>query len=160
MSSSASTVRLDDECLDVQEFHQKLGLWPAQLEPGHLTRRKLGERIRFLQEELDELTDAADEQDLAKIADALVDLVYVAKGTALMLGLPWTEHWLEVQIANLKKERGTGPRGNVIDAMKPEGWRPPNHERVLRIAGYRGRAAWQGQELDDQHVLHKLRGKQ
>ncbi len=44
-------------------------------------------------------------QDLPKIADALVDLVYVALGTAHMHALPWQKLWDDVQRANMSKER-------------------------------------------------------
>jgi predicted HAD superfamily Cof-like phosphohydrolase len=99
------------------------------------------ERIAFLQEELDELRAAAAANDLAGQADALVDLVYVAKGTALMLGLPWEELWTVVQRANMAKTRGTTKRGVKADCAKPPGWAPPDLDGALRAAGYE-RETW------------------
>lgn len=104
--------------------------------PAHLTRRKLQERIDFLQEELDEFKKACDEQDLAEQADALVDLVYVALGTANMLGLPWKKLWDDVQRANMAKVRGVGKRGHLVDCIKPEGWVGPQTMAILKDAGY------------------------
>jgi len=45
------------------------------------------------------------EQDLPQIADALVDLVYVALGTSHLHGFPWPVLWNDVQRANMSKER-------------------------------------------------------
>lgn len=120
---------------DVKEFHQKFGLIWAD-EPGHLTVRKLIERIEFMQEELNEFIDAVHLQDLAKQADALVDLVYVALGTAVQLGLPWQALWDDVHAANMRKARGVTKRGHQVDVTKPPGWRGPEPYRILTEAGY------------------------
>ena len=120
---------------DVKAFHEKFGFLVHET-PGHLTKRKLRERVEFLEEELAEFKVACATQDLAEQGDALIDLVYVALGTAVMLGLPWEAMWAEVQRANMAKERGVGKRGHQFDCVKPEGWMPPNHEYVLRVHGY------------------------
>lgn len=149
---------------DVREFHVKFGHLTND-SPVHLTKRKLLERIKFLQEELDEFTEAAGyerrsrvdndnefidtyfeklnldlgtevDQDLPLQADALVDMVYVALGTAVMLGLPWQELWDDVQRANMSKTRGVGKRGNLVDCIKPDGWEPPKTLKILLANGY------------------------
>lgn len=130
--------RLDKELEDVRSFHRRFDIWQHS-KPGHLSGQKLRERIAFLQEELDELKQALETNDLSDQADALVDLVYVAKGTALMLGLPWEEMWDEVQRANMAKVRGQTKRGNKIDVTKPPGWEPPNHNVILIKHGYKSR---------------------
>jgi predicted HAD superfamily Cof-like phosphohydrolase len=94
------------------------------------------ERIDFLVEELTELQNGAEHHLIAEVADALVDLVYVAKGTAVMMGLPWQELWDDVHRANTAKERGIGKRGHKIDLIKPAGWHPPQTLKVLSKAGY------------------------
>lgn len=145
------------EFRDVYDFHRKFGLMAA-VRPRHLTRHKLKERVEFLLEELQEFTEACgldaevmldengdrhtiinevnDDQDLAQQADALVDLVYVALGTAVMLGLPWDVLWADVQRANITKERGVTHRGHAIDVRKPAGWVGPRTEEILAAAGY------------------------
>lgn len=128
-------VTFDPEYADVRRFHQKIGLLVTDA-PTHLTGRKLKERIEFLQEELDEFGDCAALQDLKGMFDALLDIVYVAKGTAVMMGLPWAEGWREVQRSNMEKVPGVTHRGHQVDAKKPEGWLPPRLDLVLRIAGY------------------------
>ena len=131
-----------DEFKDVKNFHQKFGLMaPEGLQPVHLTQRKLGERVEFMQEELDEFKKAVESQDMAGLADALVDLVYVAKGTAVMMNLPWNVLWAEVQRANMDKVRGMTKRGHPVDVTKPEGWQPPHIDEVLGGHQYK-RADW------------------
>lgn len=125
----------DWETEDVAQFFEKMGMW-ATSAPCHISPRKLAERVAFLQEELDELKAAGETNDLAKQVDALIDLVYVAKGTALLLGVEWEKHWDEVQRANLAKEPGVTSRGNKLDAVKPPGWLPPDHESLLSGQGY------------------------
>jgi predicted HAD superfamily Cof-like phosphohydrolase len=136
---------------DVRAFHCRFG----QLDPGrpvHLTRRKLRERANFMLEELDEFATGAGlervddgyifsdwrDQDLAGQADALVDLVYVALGTAAMLGLPWDALWADVQRANMAKVKGPTHRamGYGADIAKPEGWVGPRTVEILTAAGY------------------------
>jgi predicted HAD superfamily Cof-like phosphohydrolase len=125
----------DPETRDVRDLMTKFGImWFDS--PGHLTTRKALERHAFLQEELDEFKRAVDSQDLEEQVDALVDLVYVAKGTALMLGVDWDRHWEEVHRANLSKERGVTKRGAKVDLVKPPGWRPPDHYELLLAQGY------------------------
>lgn len=150
------------EIRDVEKFHKKFGIMTADL-PRHITHRKLKERLEFLFEELFEFASGCgfvvsangypigvkqtehitpiefmdvDEQDMPEMADALIDLVYVAKGTAVMMGLPWKELWDDVQRANMEKVRGVGKRGHAVDCIKPEGWVPPQTAAVLKDNGY------------------------
>lgn len=75
--------------------------------------------------------------DLAGQADALVDLVYVALGTAVMMGLPWQELWSDVHAANLRKVRGRTKRDMPLDLMKPEGWAGPQTASILGSHGWK-----------------------
>lgn len=77
-------------------------------------------------EELQEFTAAAMTGDMVEAADGLADLVYVTLGTAWMMGLPFEKIFDHVHNCNMKKRRGVGSRGNAIDAIKPDGWQPPN----------------------------------
>lgn len=101
---------------------------------------RMGFREKFLAEELDEFREGLDEHDMIKVADALVDLVYVAMGTAYGLGLPWQELWEEVQKANMRKVRAKNAseskRGSAADVIKPEGWQPPDIAGVLERFGF------------------------
>lgn len=73
--------------------------------------------------------------------DALLDLVYVAMGTAHFLGYPWQMGWRLVQRANMakiraKKDASDSKRGSSFDVVKPPGWTPPNIERLLGRIGF------------------------
>ena len=100
-------------------------------------------RTKFMLEELLEFADAQYRADLPAAADALVDLVYVALGTAHLMGLPFDELWRTVQLANLQKERATGAddprskRGHHLDVVKPVGWQAPDHVPVLLAHGWK-----------------------
>lgn len=121
---------------DVRKFHKRFGLM-AHDRPGHITRRKAIEETAFLTEKVLEFSHHAYEQDLAGMQNALVDLVYVAKSVAVMLGLPWEEAWAETHRANMEKEPGTSHRGHRVDVVKPESWEPPDHDAILARNGYR-----------------------
>ena len=62
-------------------------------------------RTFFLMEELAEYTQAITKKDDAAALDALVDIVYIALGTAWLFNLPFEKAWKEVQTANMKKIR-------------------------------------------------------
>lgn len=121
---------------DVRTFTETFDLCPKSWldTPGRLPKKLLQERIDFLQEELDELRDARDDASLSGQFDALLDLVYVAIGTAIMMGLPWQRGWDLVHAANMKKRRGVTHRGHEVDLVKPPGWEPPDLEALLQSA--------------------------
>lgn len=130
---------------DVKDFHKKFGL-PHDGPSKPLDPEMAAYRIGFMQEELREYIVAYQENDLEKQFDALLDLVYVAMGTAVLHGFPWQEGWDEVQRANMSKVRATSAeqskRGSVYDVVKPEGWRGPDLKSVLE----RQAAPWRAQE--------------
>lgn len=122
---------------DVAAFHEKFGL-TYNGGPRLLDFDVLSFRMKFLEEELGEFIESAAEQDLPGMADALIDLVYVAMGTAYMLGLPWQQLWNEVQRANMSKVRAQSKdeskRGSSLDVIKPAGWTGPDIKRILEEA--------------------------
>lgn len=131
---------------DVGDFHEKFGL-PVVRHPGDgmgpqgWSDELMEFRLRFLAEELKEFEEGVQQQDHAKMADALIDLVYVAMGTAHHLGYPWQELWSEVQRANMTKQRAQADgsdsaRGSSLDVVKPPGWEPPDVESILRRYGF------------------------
>lgn len=128
----------DKEFNDVASCHKKFGI-TVSTRPPALKKSldfSLSERAAFIQEELNELSQGISEKNMAEIADALVDIVYVAKGTAVMLGLPWEKLWDDVQRANMAKVAGRGKRGHSIDLIKPPFWVPPRTEEILKDGGY------------------------
>lgn len=127
---------VDQETLDVEQFLRRFGHLTRPPFPAHLTQRKLRERLECMQEELDEFKEGVELQDLAAQADALIDLVYFAKGTAIMMGLPWEELWSDVHWANMEKVPGVGKRGHRVDLVKPAGWEPPMTLLILKEHQY------------------------
>lgn len=120
---------------DIKEFHEKFGLQYTGL-PRQLPSDTADFRIKFLNEELQELIKAGAENDLEGQLDALVDLVYVALGTAYLQGLPFQAAWDEVHGCNMRKVKA-GPngegskRGSPHDVVKPEGWKGPDYSKIL-----------------------------
>lgn len=94
------------------------------------------DRIDHLGEELDETLLAANDNNLEEVIDGLVDLIYIAAGTIAMCGTTLEPHWNAVQKANISKERGMTKRGHSFDALKPDGWEPPNHKTILINLGW------------------------
>ena len=125
-----------DPVADVRAFFDKFHV-PYETKPVWPETELLDFRLKHLTEEYGELLLAYTEEDIAKFADALVDVVYLAIGTALTCGIPFKAVWREVQAANLRKERATGPddprgtRGCSFDVVKPTGWVPPNVEAAI-----------------------------
>jgi len=114
-------------------MHAKFGVREvtSKLSANHLAEY-LEFRIRFLQEELDEMKHASKENDPEEIVDALIDLCVVAIGTLDAYGVNAYKAWDEVHAANMTKEVGVkASRPNPLglpDLVKPEGWRAPSHE--------------------------------
>lgn len=124
---------------DVVEFHHKFNLNPNDVTPEQY-QQLLDFRKRFLEEELDEFIKGLEEEDDAQMFDALLDLVYVAMGTAYLLGYPWEDGWDAVQAANMAKVRAdsasNSKRGSAWDVVKPDGWTAPDIGKVLRNVGF------------------------
>lgn len=141
---------MPDFMADITAFHEKFGVDYSGF-PRQLPTDLLDFRVKFLKEELTEYTDDAnalaahlitDKTDVAntthlleKQLDALVDLVYVALGTAYLQGFDFNEAWRRVHEANMKKIRTAraedSKRGSTHDVVKPAGWEPPSHTDLV-----------------------------
>lgn len=153
---------------DIEKFHQKFGLEysgkPRMLEPD-LFKFRLGFMMEELKEYEDEQPKLVDgltggtngEPDHRQIAhgleqqlDALVDLCYVALGTAyLQFGANvFDEAWKRVQKANMAKVRAEkkedSKRNSTYDVVKPQGWLPPDHHDLVK---------------DHAHILYRQGGE-
>lgn len=123
---------------DVEAFHKKFGRKPAK-RPELLSVEEFDFRLRFINEELDELVKAYAACNLADFTDALVDITYVVLGAAHLANLPFDKAWAAVHKANMKKKKAKAAadstRGYVFDVVKPKGWQPPNIGAVLSQHG-------------------------
>jgi predicted HAD superfamily Cof-like phosphohydrolase len=118
---------------DIRKFHEKFGL-DYKGPPREIAGALEDFRARFMQEELDEFCDA---ESLEKKLDALVDLVYVALGTAYLYGFDFDEAWRRVHEANMKKVRAQpdgsdSARQSMYDVVKPAGWTAPDLSDLTR----------------------------
>jgi predicted HAD superfamily Cof-like phosphohydrolase len=171
---------------DVGDFHTKFDLPSVTQDgayPRHPDRKLLEFRLKFLLEEVLEFAGAAgyqvfvdpthdrktgevtnevqitqvrNEVDHAGMFDALIDEVYVAMGTAHLLGYPWQVGWNAVQTANMQKVRAAkdgsdSKRGSSFDVVKPEGWTAPDIETLLRRFGW-------GDPLPPKEFAHSREG--
>lgn len=123
----------------VIDFHKKFDL-PGPDTPQMLDLNTFMFRAKFMQEELNEFKEAHAEGDLEKSFDSLIDLIYVALGTAYLQGFTpevFEEGWDRVHEANMAKERCTdaskSSRGSTADVIKPEGWKAPDHRDLLGL---------------------------
>lgn len=88
----------------VEEFHKTFGA-PILENPEIPSEQRCELRVSLLQEELDELKKAIDDNNLTEITDALCDLQYVLSGAILEFGLgnKFNELFNEVQRSNMSK---------------------------------------------------------
>ena len=112
---------------DVLAFHRafKVKVGEFGVMPDKATMRL---RIDMLYEEVDELDNAACiDDDYEDMADAVVDIVYVAIGAAVEMGFDFQTLWDEVHAANMEKEF----RGEGVKVGKPKGWKEPDVKLAL-----------------------------
>lgn len=128
---------------NIEDFHTKFGLEYVGL-PRILPDELQDFRERFLGEEVAEYIEGRQTVDnglrtndpemvrtgLAHMLDGLVDIVYVAIGTAYLHGFDFEEAWKRVHGANMEKVRATNTlesrRGSTFDVVKPSGWVAPD----------------------------------
>lgn len=90
-------------------------------------------RLAKLSEEVGEMATAAAADDEYEIADALVDIVYVALVTAAKRGHPFSKLWADVHKSNMTKTpKGEGKFG----ASKGKGFVPANTKAIMQDAGF------------------------
>ena len=124
----------------VREFHEAFGL-PARTEPRFPTPSEASLRVSLISEEFEEVRRAYRElfqrysgpTEFAALAHELADLVYVAYGAALEMGIDLDAVIAEVHAANMRK---LGPGGKPIysdtgKVLKPEGWERADVHRIL-----------------------------
>lgn len=120
----------------VQQFHESFGLGVQ-----HMPTADLGERINMLRfnlmkEENEEYLEAAKNNDLTEVADALGDMLYILCGTILEHGMQYKieEVFDEIQRSNMSK---LGQDGKPIyredgKVMKGPNYFKPNFEEILK----------------------------
>lgn len=117
---------------DVGIFHAATDTPILQTPQPVAHRKEL--RMRLINEEIKELTEAVEANDIINIADAIADAIYVLIGTALEFGIPLDRVWEEVvRTNNAKINPETGKVTKRADGkvLKPAGWVPPRIYEAL-----------------------------
>jgi len=92
-------------------------------------------RYDLIDEELEELKMAFDNDDIVEIADALTDLLYVVYGAGHAFGIDLDECFLEVHESNMSK-LGEGGRPIYREdgkVLKGPDYFPPNLKEILDV---------------------------
>lgn len=89
----------------VQEFHESFGLGIQHKPIAKLDDDKLKLRFDLMAEENEEYLEAAKNNDLTEVADALGDMLYILCGTILEHGMQYKieEVFNEIQRSNMSK---------------------------------------------------------
>jgi len=119
----------------VQDFHEAFGLGIEQKPVANLPLAKLQLRYDLMAEENDEYIEAAKNNDLVEVADALGDMLYILCGTILEHGMQYKieEVFNEIQRSNMSK---LGADGKPIyredgKVMKGPNYFKPNINSIL-----------------------------
>ena len=91
-------------------------------------------RIDLIKEELQELTEAMNNNDLLEVADALTDILYVTYGAGHAFGIDLDKCFNEVQESNMSKlgENNTPIYNENGKVMKGPNYFKPNLNQFLK----------------------------
>lgn len=119
----------------VKKFHKVYGLGYKKSPIAKLDDTKLKLRFDLMQEENEEYLEAAQNDDLVEVADALGDMLYILCGTIIEHGMQdkITEVFNEIQRSNMSK---LGADGKPIyredgKVMKGPAYFKPNIAEIL-----------------------------
>jgi len=119
----------------VKEFHEAFGLGIKYKPTADLGEPKNLLRYKLMREENEEYLEAANNNDLVEVADALGDMLYILCGTILEHGLQHKieEVFEEIQRSNMSK---LGADGKPIyredgKVLKGPSYFQPNIEQIL-----------------------------
>ncbi|WP_419214140.1 hypothetical protein ACNR9Q_08305 [Maribacter sp. X9] len=120
----------------VKEFHNSFGLGVSEVMVADLGEAKNTLRFNLMDEENKEYLEAAQNNDLVEVADALGDMLYILCGTILEHGMQYKieEVFNEIQRSNMSK---LGTDGKPIyredgKVLKGPDYFKPNIERILK----------------------------
>lgn len=119
----------------VQQFHESFGLGVEQAPKASLGEAVNMLRYNLMKEENEEYLEAAQNNDLTEVADALGDMLYILCGTIISHGLQHkiTEVFEEIQRSNMSK---LGHDGKPIyredgKVMKGPNYFKPDFRKIL-----------------------------
>ena len=120
----------------VQDFHNAFGLGVKETPIAKLSEEKLKLRFDLMAEENEEYLEAAQNNDLVEVADALGDMLYILCGTILEHGMQYKieEVFNEIQQSNMSK---LGSDGKPIYREDGKVMKGPNYFKpdILKVLG-------------------------
>ena len=92
-------------------------------------------RIDLIQEELNELKEAINNNDIVEVADALTDILYVTYGAGHSFGVDLDSCFDEVQRSNMSKldENGKPIYNEYGKVMKGPNYFTPNLKKIIGL---------------------------
>lgn len=118
---------MDSEQRLVAQFHRAKGV-KINFKPTIVDYDTAVLRLNLISEELGELQEAIMSRDLVAISDALADVEYVVKGTAVSYGIDLEPIFIEVHRSNMSKLEEKREDGKVL---KGQNFRPPGIQKIL-----------------------------
>ena len=119
----------------VEEFHKSFGLGVQNNPKANLPLDKIELRFNLMAEENEEYLEAAKNNDLVEVADALGDMLYILCGTILKHGMQdkIAEVFQEIQRSNMSKLDADGKPIYREDGkvMKGPNYFKPNILKIL-----------------------------
>ena len=96
---------MDNKLKAVKDFHKAFGLGVMEAPIANLSPQKLKLRHDLMSEENDEYLEAAQNNDMVEVADALGDMLYILCGTILEHGMQYKIEAIfnEIQRSNMSK---------------------------------------------------------
>lgn len=117
----------------VLQFHRIFGVEIRQTPVTSIPEGLHILRLSLHEEEHSELVDAFNRDDVVEVADALADIVYIAYGTAVSLGIDLDKVIEEVHRSNISKLNTDGSPIYREDGkvLKGPNYTPPDVRKVL-----------------------------
>lgn len=134
---------MDDVQKGVRAFHKKFNA-PAPSRTTDLSEYRGELRIALLREEVEEFVEAWELRDQVGMLDAIADIIFVANGAAVEMGVDLEPYHQEVLRTNLAKEGSTTDQIGKI--TKPVGWEPPRLAEILDQQRSKGDFLTEGDE--------------
>jgi len=120
----------------VKEFHEAFGLGMKEEPTADLGKAKNLLRFHLMKEENEEYLEAANDNDLVEVADALGDMLYILCGTIIEHGMQHKieEVFTEIQRSNMSK---LGADGKPIyredgKVLKGPNYFKPNIQNIFK----------------------------
>ncbi len=125
---------MDNKLKAVKAFHKAFGLGVNETPIAKLSPQKLKLRFDLMAEENEEYLEAAQNNDLVEVADALGDMLYILCGTILEHGMQYKieEVFNEIQHSNMSK---LGADGKPIYREDGKVMKGPNYFKpdILKV---------------------------